>query len=176
LIPHQRSNFSIHSLFYLLMLRILFFSLATIAIAAQMGCSTRYGQRISRNQKAYKQHPIAVRVHSKFIDEDSPIEYTLKFRNAGNEIVSFDYTVSDQPGIPHVDREGPNSGFISNLYPGAEIEVQNPRKLKRVWVTLGTVSYGKKPAAELDEIYRPKTSLVAQEVNALLPDATIPQP
>jgi hypothetical protein len=143
------------------------------------GCATKYHQRISRNQQAYKKHPIAVRVHSKYIDEDSPMEYTLHFRNAGTEVVSFDYTVSDQRQVPHVDREGPNSGLVKNLYPGATLEVANPLKLKRVFVTLGTVTYGKKTEVELDALFRPKVSL-AGPLNSgsgpadLMPDA-LPQ-
>ena len=160
------------------MLRIASLTALLLAVAfAAAGCETKYNQRISRNQQAYKKHPIAVRVHSKYIDEDSPMEYTLRFRNAGSEIVSFDYTVADQNGVPHVDREGPNSGMVKNLYPGATLEVPNPLKLKRVFVTLGTVSYGKKTETEIDAIFRPKTSLAGPASTGsgdLMPDA-LPQ-
>jgi len=88
--------------------------------------------------------PILVRVDNKYIDEDSPMEHPIKFRNASGQVVSFEYTIADQPGVPHVDREGPNSGFVGNHYPGAEVEVPNPLKKRRVWVTLARVSYGKK--------------------------------
>jgi hypothetical protein len=129
---------------------------AMLLVAYATGCNIKDGQRVSRNKDVYKHHPIAVRVHSKVIDEDSPVEYTIRIRNAGRQIASFDYTVADQPGVPHVDRDGPNSGFIPNLYPGAE--VANPLKTKRVWVTLGTVTYGKKSPTELDSVYRPNAT------------------
>lgn len=88
--------------------------------------------------------PVLVRVENKYIDEDSPMEHPIRFRNAGGQVVSFEYTIADQPGVPHVDRDGPNSGFVGNQYPGSEVEVPNPLKKRRVWVTLARVSYGKK--------------------------------
>lgn len=144
-------------------------------------CVTRDGQAVSRNQKVYKNHPIAVRIHSKYIDEDSPLEYTIHFRNAGRDVVSFDYTVADQPNVPHVDRDGSDSGFVANLYPGATIEVVNPKKIKRVWVTLGTITYGRRTTADLDAIYRTNMVLAGQQPTAgvapeasLMPSTTAP--
>jgi hypothetical protein len=98
--------------------------------------------------------PVSVRIHGKFIDEDSPLEHQVFFRNTGSEIVSFDYTLSDVPGVPHVDRDGPNSGLVANLYPGAEVEVPNPLKKSRLYVVIGSLTHGKKSAAQLDAIYR----------------------
>jgi hypothetical protein len=138
--------------------------LSVTALAACLSsCVTRDGQPVSRNQKVYKNHPIAVRIFSKYIDEDSPMDYTVHFRNAGRQVLSFDYTVSDQPNVPHVDRDGPDSGFVANLYPGAVVEVPNPKKIKRVWVTIGTVTYGRKTTAELDAVYRTTATLAAEQ-------------
>lgn len=94
---------------------------------------------------------------NKVVDEyEGTVEYTLLFRNNGRDIASFDYTVSDRPAVPHVDKEGPNSGLIENLYPGAEIEVPNPVGRMAVHVTLGTVTYGKRGKEELTSIYAPE--------------------
>lgn len=124
------------------------------------------GNPLYTKRTVYNRHPIAVRVFEKFVDEDSPMEYTVRFRNVGREIVSFDFTLADEVGVPHVDREGPNSGFISNLYPGAEVSVPNPINKKTVWATLGTVTYGKRPATELDSIYKPDAALMAEQAAA----------
>ena len=102
----------------------------------------------------FERHPIALRVVSTVIDEER-IEYSLKFRNVGREVLSLEYTVADEPGVPHVDKFGPNSGLIENLYPGAEVEVPNPMKSRAVYVTLGTVTYGKKSKEEVERIYEP---------------------
>lgn len=139
-------------------LRLAFCALLAVSLCS---CVTRDNQAMSRNLRVYKQHPISVRIHSKVIDEDSPVEYTIRFRNAGRQVASFDYTVSDQKGVPHVDRDGPDSGFIANLYPGAEVEVVNPKKIKRVWVTMGTITYGRKTNPELDAVYRTTAVLTA---------------
>ncbi len=145
--------------------------LCAVVSASFSACVVRDNQPTSRNLRVFKQHPISVRIHSKVIDEDSPVEYTIRFRNVGRQVASFDYTVSDQKGVPHVDRDGPDSGFIPNLYPGAEVEVVNPKKIKRVWVTLGTISYGRKSNPELEAIYRPSTVLNAEQsaATALIP-------
>lgn len=127
------------------------------------GCATREQQPVARYQQVYKQHSIAVSVHGKYVDEDKPIDYVLRFRNAGGQIVSFDYTAADRRGVPHVDRDGPNSGLVSNLYPGATIEVVNPLKKKDLWVTLGTVTYGKKTVTELNTIYRTGSLLAGEQ-------------
>ena len=118
-----------------------------------------------------------MRVHTRVIDEDSPLEYTLRFRNRGKQVVSFDYTIADRPGVPHVDREGPNSGMVSNLYPGAEIDLPNPPKKRQVYLSYGKMTYGKRAQTELDSLYRPRTSLIAsQEPAGVLPtDDAIPR-
>ena len=115
-------------------------------------CST-----ISTSEVEFARHPIGLRVLNKVVDEyEGTVEYTLLFRNNGRDIASFDYTVSDRPAVPHVDKEGPNSGLIENLYPGAEIEVPNPVGRMAVHVTLGTVTYGKRGKEELTSIYAPE--------------------
>ncbi len=128
-----------------------------LATTALVGCTTIQTKRI-----VYERHPIAVRVVSTVIDEEV-IEYSVKFRNVGREILSFDYTVADEPGVPHVDKFGPNSGFVENLYPGAEIEVPNPMNRMAVHVTLGTVTYGKKSSSDLESIYNPGATIDALE-------------
>jgi hypothetical protein len=102
----------------------------------------------------FKNHPIALYVVSELVDEET-IDYSVKFRNVGREVLSFDYTIADEGGVPHVDAEGPNSGVIENLYPGAEVKVENPTESMKVFVTLGKVTYGKRPKAELKGIYSP---------------------
>lgn len=111
-----------------------------------------------------------MRVHTKVVDEDSPLEYSLRFRNRGKEVVSFDYTIADRRGVPHIDREGPNSGMVANLYPGAEIDMPNPPKRRNVYLSYGKMTFGKRTQAELDALYHPSTSLVAsQEIAGVLP-------
>lgn len=102
----------------------------------------------------FQNHPIAMYVVSEVIDEEI-IEYSVKFRNVGREVLSFDYTIADEGGVPHVDAEGPNSGLVENLYPGAEVKVDNPTQSLAVWATLGRVTYGKRPKEELSVIYAP---------------------
>ena len=102
----------------------------------------------------FKNHPIALYVVSEVVDEES-IDYSVKFRNVGREVLSFDYTIADEGGVPHVDAQGPNSGVVENLYPGAEVKVDNPTESMKVWVTLGKVTYGKRPKEELKSIYQP---------------------
>ena len=125
----------------------------TLAAVACFGwlssCHTVESKRLQ-----FPDQPIAVRVINKVIDQDT-LEYAIKFRNTGNDIISFDYTIADEPGVPHVDADGPNSGLIENLYPGAEIEVKNPLNRMAVFVTHGRVTHGKKTSAELQAIYRP---------------------
>jgi len=138
-----------------------------ISAAIFPACST--GPSTQRRQAA-QVNPVIMRVHTKVVDEDSPLEYSLRFRNTGKQVVSFDYTVADKPGVPHVDREGPNSGMVSNLYPGAEIDLPNPPKKRRVYLSYGKLTYGKRTSAELDAMYRPRTSLVAsQDTAGVLP-------
>jgi len=116
----------------------------------------------------FPDQPIAVRVINKIIDEDT-LEYAIKFRNTGNDVISFDYTISDEAGVPHVDADGPNSGLIENLYPGAELEVKNPLNKMAVFVTHGRVTHGRKTSSELQAIYRPNAAPAG--LDALAPDA-----
>ncbi len=122
---------------------------AGLAALLLASCAT-----VSTREVNFDRHPIGLRVLNTVVDEyEGTTEYTLMFRNNGREIVSFDYTVSDRPAVPHVDQHGPNSGIIENLYPGEEREVKNPVKDMSVHVTLGTVTYGKKAKDELAAIY-----------------------
>lgn len=138
---------------------------AALALSAglSVGCSAYHNNTLYRREIVFKKHPVALKVNAKYVDEDSPLEYTITFRNVGREVMSFDYTVADERGVPHVDREGPNSGLVANLYPGATAEVPNPLGKRRVWVTLGTVTYGKRTQADVDALYRPSVSSAAAE-------------
>lgn len=131
-------------------------TLAALAFfGALVSCHTVESKRMQ-----FPEQPIAVKVINKVIDEDT-LEYGIKFRNTGNDVVSFDYTISDEPGVPHVDADGPNSGLIENLYPGAEIEVKNTLNRMAVFVTHGRVTHGKKTSSELLAIYRPNAAPAA---------------
>ena len=125
------------------------FTLALIACLLVVGVSC---QTYRTRKVIFKNHPIALYVVNELVDEET-IEYSVKFRNVGREVLSFDYTIADESGVPHVDAEGPNSGVIENLYPGAEVKVENPTESMKVWVTLGKVTYGKRPKEELKGIY-----------------------
>ncbi|MEM7143689.1 MAG: hypothetical protein AAF591_01050 [Verrucomicrobiota bacterium] len=125
-------------------------------------CSSLYTRHIT-----FERHPIAVRVVSEVIDEDEPLEYRVVFRNVGRQVMSFDYTIGDEPGIPHVDMDGPNSGLIENLYPGEEKEVLNPMNKMTIWATLGTVTYGKQTKEEIERIYKTDQAMLAADVQAL---------
>ncbi len=118
--------------------------LSVPALLLLAGCLSSCGTTRAPVISRYPNPPLVVHVAGKYVDDDNPPEYTLRFRNTGAQIVSYDYTVADRPGVPHIDRDGPNSGFIANQYPGSEIEIPNPLKKSRVWVSLGTISYGKK--------------------------------
>ena len=100
--------------------------------------------------------PVAYQLVSEIVDEES-LEHTVKFRNVGQQIVSFDYTIADDPNVPHVDCLGPNSGLVENLYPGAEAVVKNPLASKRVTVQIGRLTAGKKTSEELARVYKPGT-------------------
>jgi hypothetical protein len=130
-----------------------FGALAVLAMTAWTGCSSPNGYSAFDNRRTFKTQPVATWVHGKYIDENSPLAYVVKFRNVGKQVISFDYTIADQRNVPHVDRNGQNSGLVSNLYPGVEVEVPNPLKRKNVFVTLGSVTYGKKTADDLQGIY-----------------------
>ena len=128
---------------------------AASCIGVLVSCHTVESKRLQ-----FPDQPIAVKVINKVIDEDT-LEYAIKFRNTGNDVISFDYTISDEPGVPHVDADGPNSGLIENLYPGAELEVKNPLNRMAVFVTHGRVTHGKKTSPELQAIYRPNAAPAA---------------
>lgn len=123
----------------------------------------------------FKNHPVALYVVSELIDEET-LEYSVKFRNVGREVLSFDYTIADEEGVPHVDAEGPNSGVVENLYPGAEVKVENPTESMTVYVTLGKVTYGKRPQEELKGIYSPSSVAVEAPLGAPVDGGLIPLP
>jgi hypothetical protein len=124
--------------------------LALILPAAfAVSCTT-----VSSRPVTFPDHPVSLRVSNRIIDEDNT-EHIVRFRNAGTQVLSFDYTIADQPGVPHVDAAGPNSGYVKNLYPGEEREVPNPWKKMGVFVSLGAVTYGKQSEETLQKTYRP---------------------
>jgi hypothetical protein len=104
--------------------------------------------------------PVAYQLVSEMVDEET-IDYTVKFRNIGSSIISFDYTIADEAGVPHTDAEGPNSGVVENLYPGAEASVKNPTKSKHAYIVLGRVTQGRKSADEITRLYRPNAAKLA---------------
>ncbi len=136
------------------MIKVKFATITTILLLTALftGCQSLYTKRVN-----FKNHPLAIRVKDTVVDEET-IEYSVVFRNVGREIMSFDYTIADEPNVPHIDSQGPNSGLIENLYPGAEVEVDNPANTLAVWVTIGAVTYGKKPTTKLQQIYQPGQS------------------
>lgn len=106
---------------------------------------------------AYPDTPVSYQMVSEVIDEET-IEHRVRFRNVGQDVVSFDYTLCDTPGVPHIDCLGPNSGLVENLYPGAQVEVKNPvKKNKGTYVILGRVTHGKRNSQELAKMYKPST-------------------
>jgi len=122
------------------------------ACALVTGCMTRVSDPV-----AFVDAPVSYRFVSEIVDEET-MEHRIKFRNTGAQIVSFDYTVSDAPGVPHLDCLGPNSGLVENLYPGAEVEVKNPIKEEEgIFVVLGRMTYGKRTAEQLAKVYKPST-------------------
>jgi hypothetical protein len=124
--------------------------LVLTVVSAVTSCQTYSTRRVE-----FKNHAIALFVVNKLSEDEETIDYTVKFRNTGREIVSFDYTLADEPGVPHVDSLGPRSGLVENLYPGDEVEVPNPTKRMTIWATLGTVTYGKRTKDDLAAIYKP---------------------
>ena len=103
------------------------------------------------------------------------MEHTVKFRNVGTSIISFDYTISDEPGVPHTDAEGPNSGVVENLYPGAEASVKNPiQDEKGVYVVLGKVVHGRKAADEITRAFKPTAAKTAAAATADSADGALP--
>ncbi len=126
-----------------------------LAALALVSCKT-----ISTDRVTFPGTSVAYQLVSDMVDEET-LDYTVKFRNVGNSIISFDYTIADEPGVPHTDAEGPNSGVIENLYPGAEASVKNPTKSQRAYVVLGKVTQGRKSSEEITKIYRPHTASAA---------------
>jgi hypothetical protein len=98
--------------------------------------------------------PVTWRHVTEVIDEEV-VQHSIKFRNIGREVVSFDYTIVDSVGVPHVDAGGPNSGLVENLYPGAETQVKNPLKGDTQSVTLGRLTFGKRTSEQLAKTYKP---------------------
>lgn len=125
------------------------------AFAALTGCKTLTSDRV-----VFPNAPVAYQTVSEMVDEET-IEHTVKFRNVGQQVMSFDYTIADAPEVPHTDCLGPNSGLVENLYPGAEAVVKNPLKSRSVWVQLGKVTYGKRTGEELAKAYKPGTLVPA---------------
>ncbi|HYF35701.1 MAG TPA: hypothetical protein VD994_10455 [Prosthecobacter sp.] len=129
-------------------------SLGILALLA--GCKT-----ITTDRFVYPEAPVAYQFVSEMVDEET-IEHSVKFRNIGQTVVSFDYTLANEPGVPHMDCLGPNSGLVENLYPGAEVQVKNPlRQMKHVYVTLGRITHGKRTGEELAKTYKPSTIVPA---------------
>jgi hypothetical protein len=109
------------------------------------------------------------------VDENSPLDYQVKFRNLGKEVLSFDYTIADKQDVPHLDRNGPNSGFVPNLYPGAEVAVPNPLKRRNVFIVLGKVTYGKKSLADLQKLYPSDAAAALAEADLMPPMGGAPE-
>lgn len=106
-----------------------------------------------------RQHPVANtpvtwRHVTEVVDEEVVL-HSVKFRNVGRDVVSFDYTIVDAVGVPHVDSAGPNSGLVENLYPGAETQVKNPIKGDAKDVILGRMTFGKRTSEQLAKTYKP---------------------
>lgn len=142
-------------------LRLITLGFAALALAS---CKT-----VTSDRFAFQNEPVSYQLVSDMVDEET-IEHSVKFRNLGQQVVSFDYTIADEPGIPHVDCLGPNSGLVENLYPGAEAQVKNPIKSMRgVYVTLGKVSYGKRTSEQLAKQYKPGTLVPASSTGGGLP-------
>lgn len=130
-------------------------SLFIAAAISLVSCKT-----ISTERVTFPNTPVAYQLVSDMVDEET-IDHTVKFRNVGTDIISFDYTIADEAGVPHTDAEGPNSGVIENLYPGAEASVKNPTKSKHAYIVLGRVTHGRKSAEELTRVYRPNAAKLA---------------
>jgi len=138
-------------------------------------CSTEHVDSPMTRKSVSGKAPIATWVWGKYVDENSPLDYQVKFRNLGTEVVSFDYTIADKPDVPHLDRNGPNSGFVPNLYPGAEVAVPNPLKRRDVIIVLGKVTYGKKNLADLQKMFpSDATAFVEPEMSSPLGMGELP--
>lgn len=120
-----------------------------MALAALSSCTV-----IESRQKPLANTPVTWRQVTEVVDEEVVL-HSVKFRNTGRDIVSFDYTIVDAVGVPHVDSAGPNSGLVENLYPGAETQVKNPLKGKAMTVLLGPLTLGKRSSEQLAKTYKP---------------------
>jgi len=128
---------------------------------------------VSSPRATFPNAPVSYQTVSTTVDEET-IEHTVKFRNVGSQVLSFDYTIADEPGVPHMDAEGPNSGLIENLYPGAEASVKNPTKsMKNAFVVMGRVTYGKRSSEQLAKQYKP-SSVAANNASASGAAAALP--
>jgi hypothetical protein len=145
-------------------------SLAALLLIAGTSCQTYKTRKV-----LFKNHPVALYVISELIDEET-LEYSVKFRNVGRDVLSFDYTIADEGGVPHIDSEGPNSGVVENLYPGAEVKVENPTESMTVYVTLGKVTYGKRPQDELKTLYSPAALTPTETLGMPVDGGLIPLP
>lgn len=143
--------------------------LGSIAALALISCKT-----ITSKPVVFPDSPISYQTVSEMIDEET-IEHSLKFRNIGSQIVSFDYTLADSPTVPHTDAEGPNSGLVENLYPGAEASVKNTLKSSNgVHVILGKITYGRRSTDQLAKLYRPSYVAPAAAGGPSIPSAILP--
>lgn len=145
-------------------------ALTVVVLVLGTSCQTYKTRKVM-----FKNHPIALYVISEVVDEET-LEYSVKFRNIGREVLSFDYTIADEDGVPHVDAEGPNSGLVENLYPGAEVKVENPNETMSVYVTLGKVTYGKRPQEEIKGIYNPASFAPTETQGMPVDGGLIPLP
>lgn len=145
------------------------FLLGAFAALALISCKT-----ISSRPVVFPASPISYQTVSEMIDEET-VEYSVKFRNIGTQIVSFDYTLADSPTVPHTDAEGPNSGLVENLYPGAEASVKNTLKKSRgLFVNLGRITYGRRSSDQLAKQYRPSYVAPALAGSPGIPSAILP--
>ncbi len=133
-----------------------------------ISCKTVTTERV-----VFPHAPVAYQFVSEIIDEET-LDHTVKFRNVGTSIISFDYTISDEPGVPHTDAEGPNSGVVENLYPGAEASVKNTMKSQHAFIVLGKVTHGRKSADELTRLYRPNAARTAAASASTFGAAALP--
>lgn len=126
--------------------------LATLLLTASVFLSSC--TVMESKQVAVPHTPVTWRHVTEVVDEEV-INHSIKFRNIGSEVVSFDYTIVDTAGVPHVDAAGPNSGLVENLYPGAETQIKNPLKGDAEDVVLGRLTFGKRKSEDLAKSYKP---------------------
>ncbi|MBE7498326.1 MAG: hypothetical protein HS117_25595 [Verrucomicrobiaceae bacterium] len=148
--------------------------LLSIVSAAFVSCTVMESKPV-----ALTGTPVTWRHVSEIVDEEI-VQHSVKFRNIGQQVVSFDYTLVDDAYVPHMDAAGPNSGLVENLYPGAEVQVKNPLKGDAVTVQVGRVTYGKRSSEQLAKTYKPWTitpaSSASPAAGGILPLPEPPQP